>query len=178
MPNNAEEALGVTRLASAGNRSRDRPAPHNGEAVGKVHGARDADPPRNSHLTIRDGRARGDPKWAAGEIASVVPQGETKGTPDLAWTAEQLGLRSMVALRSHEVDAGQRLQSAEKDCSGRTAPLGCDIQAVVHPIAEVDVGIPGRAEHDRVASGSTSEGVGSGVGRPRVRLRLDDPSGQ
>jgi len=62
--------------------------------------------------------------------------------------------------------------------SGRTAPLGGDIQAVVHPIAEVDVGIPGWAEHDRVPSGPTAERVRSGVGRPGVRLGLDDPTRQ
>src|SRR5271157_4707990 len=55
------------------------------------------------------------------------------------------------------------------------ARAGHDVQAVVHAIDEVDIGMTGRAEHDLGARGAAASRVGSKVVRAQIRLGLDDP---
>ena len=55
---------------------------------------------------------------------------------------------------------------------------GDHVHAPVHAVGEVDVGVPGRAEHHRVARGAAPVGVrGRVAGRAGVRLDLGDPDG-
>ena len=55
------------------------------------------------------------------------------------------------------------------------ARAGHDVQAVVHAIDQVDIGMTGRAEHDLGARGAAASRVGGKVVRAQIRLGLDDP---
>src|SRR5208283_4543212 len=55
------------------------------------------------------------------------------------------------------------------------ARAGHDVQAVVHAIDQVDIGMTGRAEHDLGARSAAACRVGSEVARAQIRLGLDDP---
>jgi hypothetical protein len=48
-----------------------------------------------------------------------------------------------------------------------------DVEAVVHPVHEVDVGEPSVLEHPPVANGAASERVARAVGGAVVSLHLD-----
>ena len=77
------------------------------------------------------------------------------------------------ATPAHGVVARQhppRPQQHRRPVPGRPAH---DVHAVVHPVGEVDVGVPGRSEHRGVAGRAAAVGVGGRV-RLVVRLGLDD----
>ena len=58
---------------------------------------------------------------------------------------------------------------------GRAGRFGHDVQAVVHPVDKVHVGMPGRPEHDPVAGGLAEAGVRRPIVAADVGLDLDDP---
>jgi hypothetical protein len=51
---------------------------------------------------------------------------------------------------------------------------GHHVEAVPHAIDKVDIGMAGRTEHNLVASGAASGGMGGEILRPLVGLGLDD----
>lgn len=55
---------------------------------------------------------------------------------------------------------------------------GDEVQAMPHPIDEVDVGVPGRAIHGRRSGREATKGVGCTIFRPEVCLHLDQPAAQ
>ena len=73
------------------------------------------------------------------------------------------------------VDVADRFEGAEKDCGSVFSRAGHDVQAMMHAINEVDVGMTGLAEHDLGARGAAAGRVSSKVVRAQIRFRLDDP---
>src|SRR5271157_2115072 len=73
------------------------------------------------------------------------------------------------------VDVADRFEGAEENGGGVVARAGHDVQAVVHAIDQVDIGMTGRAEHDLGAPGAAAGRVGSEVVRAQIRFGLDDP---
>ena len=78
-------------------------------------------------------------------------------------------------IRAHALDALERLDGADQK-GGRGAGRFRDhVQAGMHPVDKVHVGVSGRPEHDPVPGGLAKAGVRSEVLAADVRLDLDDP---
>jgi hypothetical protein len=84
----------------------------------------------------------------------------------------------MVAAPTHDLHSGERFQGAQQHSPGDARRIRRDVEAVVHAVREVDIGVPGRAEHDGVAGGTATEGVRRRIGFAGVGLGLDDPAGK
>src|SRR4029453_7583280 len=75
------------------------------------------------------------------------------------------------------VRAGDAVEPADQHGAGLTVALGDDVDAVVHAVGEVDVGVAGVAEHDGVARRAPALAAVRG-GVVRVGLDLDDAAAQ
>src|SRR5207253_8889915 len=91
------------------------------------------------------------------EVATVVDEAQAEGPADLAGTAQQPALRAMVAAGAHDLDPGQRLQRPQQHRAGGALGPCRDVEAVVHSVSEVNVGVAGRAEHHGIPRGTAAE---------------------
>ena len=73
------------------------------------------------------------------------------------------------------LDAVDDLAGAQQDRARPALRSAGDVAAEVHAVGEVDVEVPGRSEHHRVAVGAAVEGVRAGVVGSVVRLHLGEP---
>ena len=78
----------------------------------------------------------------------------------------------------HGLDAVDGSDGADEDSAGFAGEMGGGVEAVVHAVDEVDVGVSGRAEEGEVVGGEASVGVGGGVGEAEVGLDLGDAAGE
>ena len=105
----------------------------------------------------------------------VCDQVEGERLAQLAGTVREVGGATMPPL-GHQLNAPQRRQRPQQDRLAVAVGTGDDVGAVVHPVAEVHVEVPGRPEHDLGARRRAAERVGGRlVGA--VRLDLDDAPG-
>jgi len=75
------------------------------------------------------------------------------------------------------VDSRTRLERAYQNRLRLTFSPSHEVQAVVHAIREVDVGVARRSEHHlRARRAPAAGGMGSQVVRPQVGLDLDQPA--
>lgn len=68
--------------------------------------------------------------------------------------------------------------AADKDAAGRTVGLGGDVEAIVHAVDQIDIGVAGRAVDDFGAGSDAAGGVGGFVGKPEIGFDFDDRGGQ
>ena len=87
-----------------------------------------------------------------------------------SWSARAAGRRSR-ASETPSMMAPARSRTASADALGQAD----EVDTEVHAVGEVDVGVAGRPEHDRVAPGRPAVGVRRGVGAARVGLGLGQP---
>ena len=80
----------------------------------------------------------------------------------------------MVNTAAFRTVAVERLHGADQQGGGRARRLRHHVEAVVHPVDKVHVGVPRGSEHDPVPRGLAEAGVRRSVVRPEVRLDLDD----
>ena len=78
---------------------------------------------------------------------------------------------------THQVQALQRFDGAHEDRGRAAGRFGDDVEAVVHPVDKVHVGMAGRPEHRPVAGGRPEARVRCPVVDADVCLDLDDPPG-
>ena len=78
---------------------------------------------------------------------------------------------------THQVQAVQRFDGADEDRGRVAGRFGDDVEAVVHPVDKVHVGMTGRPEHRPVAGGWPEASVRCPVVDADVGLNLDDPPG-
>ena len=78
---------------------------------------------------------------------------------------------------THLLHPLQWLQCPDQYRRRESLPLGDHIQAVVHPIDEVDVSMPWRAIHRIVPSGTSAVGVGGPIVFSDVGFDFYDPPG-
>ena len=76
---------------------------------------------------------------------------------------------------AHELEAVGRLERPDQHRCGAPFLLADEVQAPVDPVGAVDVRVPGRSEHRRVARRAAAEAVRGGI-LGVVRLDLDDPA--
>jgi hypothetical protein len=79
--------------------------------------------------------------------------------------------------RTHQLDAIEWLDGTHEHGGRLSGRLGDDVQAVVHPVDKVHVGMSRRPEHRRVAGRAAEARVRRAVVGADVRLDLDDRAG-
>lgn len=79
--------------------------------------------------------------------------------------------------RLHRLDAAERGKGADEHRPGLAVAAGHGVCAPVHPVGEVHVQVPWRAEHHLGARGRAPVGVTRRVLGTEVGLDLDDPTG-
>jgi len=77
----------------------------------------------------------------------------------------------------HRSKPGGRLQFPDQHGAGRAFRLADKVQAPVDAVGPVDIGVPRRPEHHRIARRDPAKGVARGIPRAAVSLDLDDASG-
>ena len=119
---------------------------------------------------------------AAGDVEAVVGgAGDVEGLTEASGAGGEQARRGagrQLAQAGHGVEACDGLKGADEDAAGVSIGLAGDVQAVVHPVDEVDVGEAGGAEEDGVAGGLAVIGVGGGVVEAEVGFDLDDASSE
>ena len=115
-----------------------------------------------------------DPAVRSSPLSRVVSPSARARFPGPRASAATRGVAPARARRRRMRASPASGSSARSSTAGRLARgLGHQVQAVVHAVGEVDVRVPGRSEHDRVARGSAAEARGwpdrRRRGRPRPR---------
>ena len=106
-----------------------------------------------------------DRERTAGEVGAVVAAGDGEGEGEFAGTVgEVTGAARGRSAAAHEGEAGEGFQATDENASGRAVGFGNDVQALVHAVDQVDVGVAGRSIEDARARGEAAGGVGSEVG--------------
>jgi len=119
---------------------------------------------------------------AAGDVESVVGgAGDVEGLTESSGAggkeARRRG-RGEFAEAGHGGEAFDGLEGADEDAAGMSLGLAGDIQAVVHPVDEVDVGESWRAEEDGVAGGFADVRVRGGVVESEVGFEFNDAASE
>jgi len=118
----------------------------------------------------------------ASEIRSIVAAGNSQSQSELPRTiGELLDSRCRRPADAHPRDARHRFQRPNQNASGESLGLGDNIQAFVHSIDEIHVGVAGRAE-DHAGSGSNAPprmrgAVLKAALRAKICLCFDDAAG-
>lgn len=133
---------------------------------------------------LQRGAGAGDVKAVVGGARDAESLAEAAGAGgELAEKrACGMGMRGQAAVDGHLIEAGERLEGADKDAAGLAFGFAGDVEAEVFSVDGVDVGVAGAAEEDGVARGDAAVGVGSGVGwsvvGAEVSFDLDDAAGE
>jgi len=116
--------------------------------------------------------------WTSGEpgIESGIESGVESGVE-----SGICGVRWQLAIDGHRFASQDRFQSADEDATGFAFRLAGDIDAVIHAIDEIDVGVTRRPEHYAIARRNTAKAVGRRVWRgsdvrAQVGFHLDNAS--
>jgi len=164
-------------------RTRDAGIAGERESQWKVGGMADADSGRDidgagKKVVLAELQWRA---WAEQVHAVVIRAGDGEGLAKFAWAAGEFGARGAgceLAVQGHFRLAEHGFEGADEDGAGQAFRLAGDVDAVVHAVDEVDIGVAGLAEHDGVAGRDAAEAVGCGVGDGAVRavvgFDLDD----
>ncbi len=115
---------------------------------------------------------------AARYIGTIVRARDTHGQREPAGTgcklARRTGCRPPLP---HDFQARHRLERAQEYTSGLSGRLSNQVQAVIHSIDEVDIGMTGRSEDHARAIGYAASRVRGKVVASKVGFGLDDPAG-
>ena len=115
---------------------------------------------------------------AARDVDSVVPPANTHREGQLAGAGSEIFHASRRgASPAHFIDASHRFQRTNEYASGLALRLSHEVQALVHSVNEVDVGVAGRAEKHLRPIGNAAPGVGRAVVHAEVGFGLYNPAG-
>src|SRR5579872_3294098 len=109
------------------------------------------------------------------EISSIVAAADPQGQSQLARAVGQVfdaARRGSAA--PHPREAFQRLQGADQDASRAALRFGDHVQALVHTVDEVHVGVARLAEQHASAGSDAAKGVGRPILKAQVGFRFDD----
>ena len=141
-------------------------------------------PPSNADAwTGSNGRIRDGGAGCQVERARLITQVDSVKRPvDRKSIAEPTGAAGQqmrwgtLAQAAHLLDATLRGKRTNQNCAYATRGMCDDVQARVHPIDQVHVGVAGPAKHTHRAPAGTTKGVRCRVLLTTVRLDLHDPS--
>ena len=121
-------------------------------------------------------RLTSTPRSPAHQVGAVERAVQPERLAQLAGPAAQVPVPASgrAPCGAHLLQPGQRGQASQQH--GRRLPVVAadHVGAEVHAVGEVDVQVPGRAEHGGVAGRRAPEGVAGRVGGSGVGLDLDD----
>ena len=100
--------------------------------------------------------------------------GDGEGAGEFAGAAGEVAGAASLA---HGLEASEGLKRPDEDAAGGAVGLGDDVEALVHPVDEIDVGMAGGAEDDAGARGESAGGVGSEIADTEVGFDFDDAAG-
>ncbi len=148
---------------------------------GKVEPPRKIDRNADPHARARhDGSPRApwasirDPQRPPHQVEPVVRTRESEGTRQVAGPARKSLGGERTTARAHEIDPALGIDRPQQHGPGNRAALRHHVEAEVHSVDEVDVGVSGRTEHDGVPRSLSAVAVtGRVLGAP-IGLRLDD----
>ena len=102
----------------------------------------------------------------------------SKGSTEPAGsTGDQVRRRGSAPL-AHTLNAGLRRQCPDQDRPRVPILMRDDVEAVVHPIDQIHIGVPHRAEHSGGPPARPPIGMGCGVVLRTISFSLDDPAGK
>ena len=156
------------------------------------------DEPQGSVSCFADPDARSDANVSNAKAVVANPQARTTrrkiaSVVARARDAESFGQSARTTRESNEVarllhldvsssrhffNALKRLDGAEKNSPGLAFAITRYVEAIVIAVDEINVGVAGRSEENRVARGLASIGVRGGIVLSEVSLDLDDPARQ
>ena len=112
---------------------------------------------------------------AAGDVDAVVGSCDRQRQRQFAGAVGQVfGLSRRRAPLPHQLDSCNRFQRANQHAARRAFGLGHQVEALVHAVDEVDVGVAGRAEDHAGAIGQAARGMRRQVVPAQVGFGLDD----
>jgi hypothetical protein len=115
---------------------------------------------------------------AARHVRAVVGAGDAHGQGEPPRPGRQVlrpaGARPALA---HPLQPGHRLQRAQQHAPRRAVRLGHQVEAFVHAVDEIHVGVPGRPEDHARARREAAGGVRGQIAAAGVGFRLDDDAG-
>ena len=137
----------------------------------------DADPRRDRNLRWRLAIVS-DGERASGHVRAVQLPGDAHCQGELTGAGGQIvdgpGRR---AAGAHFINTGQGFEGPDEDTARNSLPFGDQVQALVHSVNEVDIGVAGRAEEHPGAGRNSFRGMRCKVVEAEIGLCLDDPSG-
>jgi hypothetical protein len=107
----------------------------------------DADSRR--HLDIKGGLGprAANVEASSGEVRAILPSCDSQSQREFAGTRRQVDFTfDGWTAAAHGGYAGQRFQRADEDAAGLSARFGNKVQAFVHSVYEIHVGVAGFAE--------------------------------
>ena len=139
---------------------------------------RDAYAGRHFDFDYRLGLGAAYLERAGGKIHSVLLSGDTHRQRQFAGTIGQIlnAFRGGTAA-AHGGDSSDRFQGANQDTAGLADRLRDEVQAFVHAVDEIDVGVAGLIEHYAGAIGDAAPGMSGAVVDAQVGFHFDDSSG-
>src|SRR6266516_7684232 len=132
-------------------------------APGAVGGAGDADAAGPGDLGVGHGPPFGEPHGTGAKVGAVGPGAQAQRLGQAAGPAREVPRAAGGPARGHRIDPEDGLPSAQQDSLGHARRRADDVDAVVHPVGEVDVEMPGWTEHHRVAWRPAAVGVAGGI---------------
>jgi len=148
------------------------------EAQGPVGAKPDADARRDDDIGGFNLQPLAEDNRASGQVDPIMFPANPHGAGQPSGTAtEEVGFGDGGAIAAHALEAAQRLERPDKNTTGAAFCLGDDIQAVVHPIDEVDVGVAGRAVDDLSPGRAPARDVSGQIVFAQVSLDFGDAAG-
>jgi len=159
-------------------RPADKSAAADQEAERKVGRLRDADT-RSGFDFESDGPERlADDEAAAGDIGGVVSARDGERQGDFGGARrEVLEFARGRPASAHEVQPRDRFEGANQDASSSAGRFADQVEALIHPVNEVNVGVAGRPEDDLGARGDAACRVGGLVVCAEVGFGFDNDAG-
>lgn len=101
---------------------------------------------------------------------------DAQGAAEIARPATERGVQQRLArapISAHDLESRPRAQCPQQDRRAGAFAFRHDVQAKMHPVDEVDIGVSGFAKHRGIAQGAATEGVGCLI-VGRICFGLDD----
>jgi len=106
----------------------------------------------------------------------ICPRGVLRRSVPAIGSAEGAACSTLLTGVAHQVHSLEGLYGPYEQGRGTSAGFNNNVQAVVHPVHKVHVGVSGRPEHDSVAARPSEARVGGLVVVTSIRFEFYDPA--
>ena len=106
----------------------------------------------------------------------ICPRGVLRQSVPAIGSAEGAACSTLLTGVAHQVHSLEGLYGPYEQGRGTSAGFNNNVQAVVHPVHKVHVGVSGRPEHDSVAARPSEARVGGLVVLTSIRFEFYDPA--